>query len=313
MVSIFGYSPLGLRYFSPYGEEKPKGKALILYAAADAANVIHWSDFGLHPVLFELGPLKIRWYSLAYIFGIIIGWWYLAKLASLPGSPMARRHVDDFIFYVTLGIILGGRLGYSIFYNPDLLANPLDVLKLWEGGMSFHGGVIGVILAILWFCRSNGLNWMRVMDYVTVVYPIGHFLGRLANFVNGELWGKATDVSWGMIFPGAGDAIARHPSQLYAAGLEGLMLGLILWFLAFRTQARYYPGMLAGAGALAMGVLRFIVEIYREPDAGVTGLFGLSMGQTLCLPMIVLGAWLIWSAKSRRQRVESVSGQDSVA
>jgi phosphatidylglycerol---prolipoprotein diacylglyceryl transferase len=309
----FLHSPIGLPSFTSYGEENAKGEALILIAAVDAANAIRWSDLGLHPVMFEIGPLKIRWYSLAYIFGIVIGWWYLLRLTALPGAPMARRHVDDFIFYVTLGIILGGRIGYCLFYKPELFANPLDVLKLWEGGMSFHGGILGVILAILWFCRANKLNWMRVMDYVTVVYPVGHFLGRIANFINGELWGKPTDVSWGMIFPGAGDEIVRHPSQLYEAGLEGLLLGLILWFLAFRTSARYFPGMLAGAGAVIMGVLRFFVELFREPDAGVSGLFGMSMGQALSVPMIILGTWLMWSSRARRQRIESVAGQDSVA
>lgn len=279
----------------------------MLMSLVDVTSAVRWESLGLDPVALDLGFFKIRWYSLAYITGILAGWWYLGKLCDRPGAPMARRHVDDFVLYAMLGIILGGRLGYVLFYSPDMLAHPLSVLKLWEGGMSFHGGLLGVILGILWFARAHGLNWLRVHDYVVVVYPIGHFLGRLANFVNGELWGRETTVAWGMIFPGGGEVV-RHPSQLYQAGLEGLLLGIILSLLFWKTDAREKPGYLAGHFVLWMGVFRFVAETVREPDVGVHGLFGMTMGQTLCVPMIVLGLGLILTAEGRRQRMMSVAG-----
>jgi phosphatidylglycerol:prolipoprotein diacylglycerol transferase len=188
---------------------------------------LRWESLGLDPVAVDLGFFKIRWYSLAYITGILVGWWYLGKMCERPGAPMAKRHVDDFVFYATLGIILGGRIGYVLFYQPEMLSQPSSILKLWEGGMSFHGGVLGVIIGILWFARVHKLDWLRIHDYIVVVYPIGHFLGRLANFVNGELWGRETSVAWGMVFPGGGDVV-RHPSQLYQAGLEGLALAILM-------------------------------------------------------------------------------------
>ncbi len=286
---------------------------MFLHLAADtASNVISFSDLGLHPVALEIGAFKIRWYSLAYISGIILGWWYLVKLLAQPGAPMARRHADDFVFYVTLGIILGGRLGFCLFYRPGIFLTPLDVFKIWEGGMSFHGGILGGIAAVMWLVRKEKLNWMRVMDYVCCTVPGGMFFGRLANFVNQELWGKPTDGSWGVIFPLAGPE-PRHPSQLYEAGLEGLALGLILWFLFWRTQARYQPGRLLGAAVALIALFRFGVEFFREPDPGVYGLFGMSMGQTLSIPMILAGAWLFFTAKARRTRVEPVAGTSSVA
>jgi phosphatidylglycerol---prolipoprotein diacylglyceryl transferase len=286
---------------------------LILTILANAVAPLNWADFGLDPVLVELGPLKIRWYSLAYIGGIIFGWWYLTKLVSAPGAPMAKRHVDDFIFYATLGIILGGRLGYCLFYKPDIFSHPLDVFKLWEGGMSFHGGVLGVVLAILWMVRKEKLQWLRVHDYVAVVYPVGHLFGRIANFINGELWGRQTDAPWGMIFPGAGDMIVRHPSQLYQGAVEGIVLAAILWWMFYKTQARYEPGRLVGAFTMLMGIFRFGLEFFREPDVGVTGALGLSMGQVLSIPMILVGAFFFFTAKARRQRVEGVAGNSSIA
>lgn len=285
---------------------------MILAALVDATSAVRWESLGLDPVAVDLGFFKIRWYSLAYIFGILIGWWYLAKLCARPGAPMTTRHVEDFVFFATLGIILGGRLGYVVFYRPEMLSQPASVLRLWEGGMSFHGGVIGVILGALWFARSHKLSWLRVLDYVVVVYPIGHFLGRLANFVNGELWGRETHMAWGMIFLGGGDVV-RHPSQLYQAGLEGLMLGLLLSLLFWRTDARLKPGFLAGQFVLWMGVFRFGLEYVREPDVGIYGLGGLTMGQTLCVPMVLLGLFLILSAKGRRERMLQLDDQDSAA
>jgi phosphatidylglycerol---prolipoprotein diacylglyceryl transferase len=297
---------------SLYGEQKPRGKALLLPYLADATSAIRFEDLGLSSIALDLGFFKIRWYSLAYIGGIILGWWQILRMIAQPGSPMAKRHVDDFVFYATLGIILGGRFGYILFYRPEMLLHPTDILRLWEGGMSFHGGVIGVTIGILIFCRKNGLKWLRVHDYIAIVYPLGHFFGRLANFVNGELWGRETTVSWGIIFPEGGEVI-RHPSQLYQAGTEGLLLALILWYLFWKTDARYEPGKLVGAFIGGMGVFRFIGEFYREPDEGVFGLFGMTMGQTLCVPMILGGIYLIATAKGRRERVESIAGTNSVA
>ena len=219
-------------------------------------------------------------------------------MAEKSGTPFSKDQVDDLILFATFGIILGGRLGYVLFYRPQTLLNPVDVLKVWEGGMSFHGGVLGVMLATYLFCRKNGVSWLRVHDYIAVVYPLGHLFGRLANFVNGELWGRPTDVSWGIIFPKGGDVV-RHPSQLYQGATEGLLLGIILLFLFWKTDARNKPGLLAGVFVGGMGLFRFIGEFYREPDVGVTGLLGMTMGQTLCVPMIIIGIYLVATAKSR--------------
>jgi len=298
---------------------KPLGEALpiemLAGALAPAANVVRFEDLGLSPTALDLGFFQLRWYSLGYLTGIVIGWWYLLKLIAQPGAPMARRHADDLVFWATLGIILGGRTAYVLFYQPSILENPLNFFKLWEGGMSFHGGVIGVSLGIIYLARTNGLHWLRVHDYVACCVPFGLFFVRLANFVNGELWGRATDVPWAIVFPGGGE-VARHPSQLYEAALEGPVLGLILWFLFWRTQARYEPGKLVGTFLLGYGVFRFGVEFFREPDEQLQWLAaqsGFSMGQWLTVPMILGGAYLIATAKRRRVRVESFAGQESVA
>jgi len=286
---------------------------LILNLLADATAALRFDTLGLSPVALDLGWLQIRWYSLAYLAGIIVGWWYLTRLLKEPGAPMARRHADDLIFWATIGIIVGGRLAYVFFYRPDILANPLEILRLWEGGMSFHGGVIGVSIGLIWMARTNGLDWLRIHDYVACCVPFGLFFGRLANFVNGELWGRPTDVAWGIIFPRAGPE-PRHPSQLYEAGLEGIVLFAVLWFLFWRTDARYQPGKLVGTFLLGYGLSRVAVELVREPDAGLENLWwGLSMGQTLSVPMILGGIYLIATAKGRRRRVEPIAGTESVA
>jgi phosphatidylglycerol:prolipoprotein diacylglycerol transferase len=280
---------------------------------AENASAIHFETLGLHPVLFDFGIIQIRWYSLAYIAGIVIGWWYLLRLLAQPSAPMARRHADDLVFYLTLGILLGGRLAYSIFYDPEMWRHPLDVFKVWQGGMSFHGGALGVAIAILWLCREHKLNWLRVHDYVAVCVPFGLFFGRLANFVNGELWGKVTDVPWAIIFPGPGDGLPRHPSQLYEAGLEGPVLFAILWWTFWKTDARYQPGRLVGTFLLGYGMFRFLVELVRQPDHGLEHLsWGLSMGQTLCVPMIVGGIYLIATAKGRQARISGTAGATRV-
>ena len=282
---------------------------------AEASSHIHFADLHI-PKGIDLGFFTIKFYSLAYITGILAGWWYLIKLLDQPGAPMARRHADDLVFYATLGIILGGRIGYVLFYQPDMILHPLSIFALWEGGMSFHGGAIGTAIAVWWLARRNELSFIRILDYVACVAPIGQFLGRCANFINGELWGKpAPDVPWAMVFPGAGE-IARHPSQLYEAFGEGLLLFLVLSFFFWRTKARYYPGRLLGIGVAGFGLIRFLIEFFREPDAQLRWLpaaTGLNMGQWLCLPMIFLGIWLFVSSKKRRERVEPFSGTESVA
>ena len=291
-------------------------------ASNSASSAIVWNDLGLDPVALDLGFFELRWYSLAYLAGIFIGYWYLLRLLKEPGAPMARRHADDLVFYAALGIILGGRLGYVLFYNLGYyLEQPLDILKLSDGGMSFHGGVIGTVVGILYLARKHGLPWLRVHDYVACCAPFGLFFGRLANFVNAELWGAETDVPWAVRFPEvmAGETVlgpARHPTQLYEAALEGLVLFAILWWMFWRTDARYQPGKLVGAFIFFYGIFRFMIEFVREPDAHLVEFAqatGLQMGQWLSLPMIVGGAWLMWTAKGRRQRVEPIAGTESVA
>ncbi len=269
---------------------------------ADAASAIHFENLHLDPIALDLGMLKIRWYSLAYIGGILLGWWYLLRLLAQPNAPMARRHADDFVFYATIGILLGGRLAYVFFYDPEILRNPLDVLKLWQGGMSFHGGALGVSVGIFLLARKEHLSWMRIHDYIACCAPFGLFFGRIANFINGELWGRPTTMPWGIIFPGtyAGD-LPRHPSQLYEAGLEGIILGLVLAFFFWRTDARNQPGKLVGIFLLGYGLSRFIVEFFREPDVQLGTLsWGLTMGQTLTVPMVLGGVWLIATASRRK-------------
>lgn len=289
---------------------------ILSIVATTAADHIRFTDLGLNDTIFRIGWFSLKWYSIAYIAGIIAGWWYLLKLVAQPGSPMARRHADDLIFYATLGVILGGRLGYVLFYQPAMLLSPLQILRLWDGGMSFHGGVIGTSIGLILFSRSQGLQWLRVHDYVACTVPFGLFFGRLANFVNGELYGKPSDVPWAIIFPRTGDDVARHPSQLYEAGLEGIALFALLWFCFWRTKMRYEPGKLTGIFVAGYGAARFFVEFFREPDEQLrefAAATGLHMGQWLCVPMILGGAYLIATAKGRRERVEPIAGGESVA
>ncbi|MPT46805.1 MAG: prolipoprotein diacylglyceryl transferase [Sphingobium sp.] len=280
-----------------------------------ATQFTRFEDLGLDPVAINLGFFGIKWYSLAYLAGILLGYLYLRRLLKEPGAPMARRHADDMIFYATLGIIIGGRLAYVLFYQPEILSNPLDIFKLWNGGMAFHGGALGVLVAVIYMAKKEKLSWLRVMDYIACCAPFGLFFGRLANFVNGELWGKATDVSWAIIFP-TGGPVPRHPSQLYEAGLEGLVLGIILWFAFWKTKARYEPGKLVGIFLLGYGLARFGVEYFREADVQLIEFAertGLHMGQWLTMPMIIAGLYLIITAKKRRIRVEPIAGTQSVS
>ncbi|MBC2652684.1 prolipoprotein diacylglyceryl transferase [Novosphingobium aerophilum] len=264
---------------------------------------IHWLDLGLTRGI-ALGSFTLRWYSLAYLAGIVLAYWHTSRTLKHAGAPMAQRHADDLFFYCTLGVILGGRLGYAAFYAPQLLTHPQDLIKLWEGGMSFHGGLIGCTLAMAWVSWRGQLNFIRVCDYVAVAVPFGLLFGRVANFVNGELWGRPAgpDVPWAMIFPDGGP-LARHPSQLYEAGLEGLVLLIVLMLLFWTTRVRFRPGLLTGVFVGGYGVARFFVEYYREPDAQLeefAARTGLSMGQWLTVPMILLGLALIVIALVRR-------------
>ena len=269
--------------------------------AAGAAVIVHqplrFEDLGLSPIALDLGVIAIKWYSLAYLAGIVLGYWHLSRMIRHPGSPMAQRHADDVFFYATLGIILGGRLGYSIFYAPELWTHPANLFKLWQGGMSFHGGLIGTVMAIGWVAWSNKLNFIRLCDYISVVVPLGLFFGRLANFVNGELWGRMTDASvpWAMVFPGGGE-MPRHPSQLYEALLEGFVLGAVLLVLFWKTRARWRVGLLTGIFTMGYGLARFTVEFFREPDSQLQEFARathLSMGQWLTLPLILTGIVLL--------------------
>ena len=290
--------------------------------AVDYSRFTAFPDLGLSPVALHLGPFDLRWYSLAYLAGIIVGYWYLLKLIDKPGSPMGRRHADDLAFYAALGIFLGGRLGYVLFYNlGEYLRHPIEILKLWDGGMSFHGGVVGTSLGLIYFARKEKLSWLRIHDYVACCVPFGLFFGRLANFINQELWGAQTHVPWAIRFQeitplGLVLGPPRHPSQLYEAVLEGVVLFAILWWMFWKTQARYEPGKLVGAFLFFYGLFRFGIEFIREPDqqlAAFAQATHLHMGQWLSLPMILGGLWLMWTAKKRRVRVEPTVGSASVA
>ena len=292
--------------------------------AAIAANDagINYYDLHMSPVALHLGIFDLRWYSLGYLAGIFIGYWYLLKLIAQPGAPLARRHADDLVFYSSLGIILGGRIGYVLFYNLSYyLQHPLQILKLWDGGMSFHGGVIGTTLGIIYLARKEGLNWLRVHDYVACCAPFGLGLVRIANFINGELWGGTTNLPWAVRFPlvmgQPALGPARHPTQLYEAILEGIVLFAILAYMFWKTKARYEPGKLVGAFILFYGLFRFGIEYVREPDSQFTGTIieasGLHMGQWLSIPMILGGLYLMITAAKRRVRVEPIAGTESVA
>ncbi|HER27699.1 MAG TPA: prolipoprotein diacylglyceryl transferase [Rhodospirillales bacterium] len=253
----------------------------------------------IDPIIFQVGPVAIRWYALAYIGGLVLGWRYMIRLAVLTTPEVASREaIDDFLVWMTLGVVLGGRFGYVVFYNFDYYSqNPLAALQVWKGGMSFHGGLIGVTVAGLIFVKMRKIPVLRFADVVACAAPIGVFLGRLANFVNGELVGRVTDVPWAMVFPRGGPE-PRHPSQLYEAALEGLLLLAVLFVLSRKPKMWARPGTLTGVFLTGYGLARTFVELFRQPDSQLGFLAGgATMGQMLSAPMILIGLFLIFRAR----------------
>lgn len=282
----------------------------------------------ISPELFSFSvfgfEFALRWYALAYIAGLAIGWqmivWAVKRPHLWPNdkAPMEPAKVEDLLGWVVVGVIVGGRLGFVLFYHPAYyLSNPVEILKIWQGGMSFHGGLLGVIVAGIAYCRLYKIPMMQISDAMAFVVPVGLFLGRLSNFINGELWGRPTDVPWGVVFPGAAaqDCLgivgpcARHPSQLYEAALEGVLLGILVWILVTRFQGFKRPGLITGVFFFGYGVSRFIVEFFRQPDPQFVSVdnpvglafqidgIGLTMGQTLSLPMIAVGIGFLLYAR----------------
>lgn len=261
----------------------------------------------LDPVAFAVGPLVVRWYALAYILGLLLGWQLVRRLVSRPHWNLRADDADDMLFYATLGVILGGRIGYVLFYQlGHYLEHPMDVLAVWRGGMSFHGGLIGVLVALWLFSRQRGVHFLEVADAAAVVTPLGLLLGRIANFINGELWGRPTDVPWAVVFP-AGGPVPRHPSQLYEAFLEGLVLFLVMQWLARRPWREEERGRLGGSFLTGYALARSFAEYFREPDPQLGFVFmSFTMGQLLCVPMLLAGLFLL--ARSRTATVRVPSG-----
>lgn len=258
------------------------------------------------PVILQIGPLAIRWYSIAYIAGIILGCFYINWLNLKAYTVKNLKPYDDFMVAVIFGVVIGGRIGYVLFYNPGYyLSNPLEILKVWQGGMSFHGGLVGSIVAIFLHCRKNNFPKLAVWDLCAAAAPIGLFFGRIANFINGELYGRVTDSKWGMIFPSGGN-LPRHPSQLYEAVLEGALLFIIIFIVANFTKARSKPGLISGLFLCGYAAARMLVENFREPDEQLGFFFGhITMGQLLSTPMVLIGVFLIYNALHRKERNES--------
>jgi phosphatidylglycerol:prolipoprotein diacylglycerol transferase len=265
------------------------------------------------PIAIHLGPLAIRWYGLMYLIGFITLWLLgRRRIKTQPWSGFTAKQLEDLIFYGVLGVVLGGRLGYVLFYKPEYyFAHPLEIFAVWQGGMAFHGGFLGVLAAAWWFGRRNGKSFLQIMDFVAPLVPIGLALGRLGNFINGELPGRATDVPWGMVFPQV-DNVVRHPSQLYQMGLEGFSLFVILWIFSARERPR---GAVSGAFLLGYDCFRFIAEYFRQPDDFLGPLaLGLSMGQWLSLPMILGGiGLLVWAYRYKAPAAAAAKSKRSKA
>ncbi|QWK76974.1 prolipoprotein diacylglyceryl transferase [Ochrobactrum sp. BTU1] len=258
----------------------------------------------IDPVIFSVGPLAVHWYGLGYVVGIMFAWWYGKKLLRnhrLWGNnqpPMQPEALDDFVIWAALGVVLGGRIGYVLFYNFSYyLSNPLAIPAVWDGGMSFHGGTLGTTIAMIWFARSRGIKVWSMFDVIAAGVPVGLGVVRVANFINSELWGRVSDVPWAFYFPNGGPE-PRHPSQLYEAFLEGFVLFFVLLLLVWVGKKLKAPGFIAGTFVLGYGLSRIIVEFFREPDAQLGYLFGgwLTMGMILSLPMMIIGLWAMWRA-----------------
>ncbi len=266
--------------------------------------LIQYPDIG--SVLVQIGPISIRYYALAYIAGLLLGWWFAKRLCRQPPHVIAPEKFDDFLLWAAAGVVLGGRLGYVLFYKPvEFFANPVTIFEIWHGGMSFHGGLLGVILAIILFSWRQGLlgaprsqpNLWAFADICAAATPPGLFFGRIANFINGELWGRPTDVPWAMIFPADPSALPRHPSQLYQAFFEGIALWSLLLVAIYVFKARHRPGLVAGLFLVGYAVARSTGELFREPDSFMGFIWGpLTMGQLLSLPPLLFGGWMIWRA-----------------
>ena len=268
----------------------------------------------IDPVLISVGPLQIHWYGLAYVAGIVLGWLYAKAIVRNSAlwprgeAAMSEQDLDDFLLWVAIGIVGGGRIGYILFYDlASVIANPLRAIEIWNGGMSFHGGLIGTILAMTLFARRRSIRLWSLFDVVAAVVPIGLFFGRIANFINGELWGRLSSAPWAIVFP-TGGPFPRHPSQIYEALLEGVVLLSVLALLIYRGRALARPGLVAGVFVTGYGLARITVEFFREPDAQLGYLFGgwLTMGMLLSLPMVLIGLWAIWRARRAGSRAEAV-------
>jgi phosphatidylglycerol---prolipoprotein diacylglyceryl transferase len=260
----------------------------------------------IHPVAFAIGPLTVKWYGLAYMAGLLLGWAYVRRLLSqdqlwAPGkAPFGLDKTDDMLLMMTVGVIVGGRLGEVLFYNLGyFLAHPWEIPAVWHGGMSFHGGFIGSVLALGFFARRSGVTMLSVFDLAAAAVPIGLFFGRVANFINAELWGRPSNVAWSMVFPGAGP-ITRHPSQLYEAATEGLLLLVVCWFLIYHRDALKRPGLIAGVFTAGYGLARSFCELFREPEVGHWLNVGpITAGILYSVPMILAGLWLIQRARTQ--------------
>jgi phosphatidylglycerol---prolipoprotein diacylglyceryl transferase len=253
----------------------------------------------IDPVAISLGPISVHWYGLTYLAGLAFAWWLAVRRSTRVDSPVNRAQVDDLIFYAALGVVLGGRIGYALFYGGDQLAeNPAWLLKVWQGGMSFHGGFLGVLLAMFLYSRKQGIKFGDMMDFVAPLVPVGLGLGRLGNFIGQELWGRPSDVPWAMVFPNDPLQLARHPSQLYQFALEGMVLFAIMMWYARNPRPTW---AVAGMFSLGYGCLRFVVEFFREPDQhiGFQALGWMTRGQLLCIPMILLGLFLLYFSHRR--------------
>ncbi len=257
----------------------------------------------IDPIALQIGPIAIKWYGLAYVAALSFAWWYARKLAGSTElwktSFLSPSQVDDLLFWCALGVVVGGRLGYVLFYNPGYyLSNLAEIPAVWQGGMSFHGGFLGVVLAMYLFARAKGVEFLQIFDLAGAVVPAGLFFGRIANFINAELWGRATDVPWGVVFPSGGPG-PRHPSQLYEAALEGVVLFVLIWWLSHRLLKFHQPGFVAGTFAAGYGASRIVVEFFREPDAHIGYLAGpITMGMVLSFPMLIAGLGLmVWAGR----------------